>query len=251
MTDSNTTATATPTVTVPSADLGELVQRGSAALQEGNLRAALEIFEEVICAFPDRPEGHNNLGALYSALGEFARAEAAFDRVLEILPSNANVLYNRGVVRSRQEKFDSARIDFEAALEIAGQDADIFNNLGVLEFTQGRLKTARKYLRKARRLAPDHKNVMLNLCDVEVAQERAHIAIAMCEEYLARQDDADVRRRLLTLLSEACTQALERASRQAERLVQRDSGDQQARVELGKLIQARTALSAVSDQARA
>lgn len=247
-----TSATATMQAPVPHAeDLADMVQRGSDALQDGNLRQALEIFEKVICAFPDRPEGHNNLGALYSALGEFARAEDAFDRVLEILPGNANVLYNRGVVRSRQEKFDLARIDFETALEICGEDPDIYNNLGVLEFTQGRLKQARKWFRKAHRIDPAHRNVILNLCDVEVAQDRSHIAVGLCEEHLTRHDDPDVRRRLLALLSEACTAALEKASRQAEMLVQQDGRDQQARIELGKLIQARQAMTVVSDQARA
>ena len=50
-------------------DLVNLVQEGSAALQEGNLDAAIDSFQEVVSAFPDRPEGHNNLGALYSSLG--------------------------------------------------------------------------------------------------------------------------------------------------------------------------------------
>lgn len=251
MTDATSAATAMQATAPHPEDLAGMVRRGSAALQDGDLRQALEIFEQVICAFPERPEGHNNLGALYSALGEFAKAESAFDRVLEILPRNANVLYNRGVVRSRQEKYDVARIDFENALEVNGEDADIYNNLGVLEFTQGRLKQARKWFRKARRVDPAHRNVILNLCDVEVAQDRSHIAVGMCEEYLARHDDPDVRRRLLSLLNEACTAALEKASRQAEMLVQQDSGDRQARVELGKLIQARQALTVVSDQARA
>lgn len=251
MTDATSAAIATPTAPTRVEDIGEMVRRGADALQDGNLRAALEIFEQVICSFPDRPEGHNNLGALYSALGEFARAEASFDRVLEILPGNANVLYNRGVVRSRQEKYEPARLDFEAALEILGEDADIYNNLGVLEFTQGRLKQARKFFRKARRIAPNHRNVILNLCDVEVAQDRAHVAIAMCEEHLVQHDDPDIRRRLLGLLNEACTRALEKASRQAELLVQRDGRDREARVELGRLITARNALTAVSDQARA
>ena len=55
--------------------LAQLVQKGSAALTEGDIRSALESFEKVIEAFPDRPEGHNNLGALYTSLNECEKAE--------------------------------------------------------------------------------------------------------------------------------------------------------------------------------
>ena len=73
--------------TLSQEELTRMVQEGSEALGQGDLRAALETFEKVIDAFPDRPEGHNNLGALYSSLGEFAKAEACFTRVLDLLPA--------------------------------------------------------------------------------------------------------------------------------------------------------------------
>ena len=91
------TTTKNESTTAPTAaDLAELVQRGSAALGDGDLRTALETFEQVIGAFPDRPEGHNNLGALYTSLGDFAKAEVCFDRVLEILPCTTAAWSARG-----------------------------------------------------------------------------------------------------------------------------------------------------------
>ncbi len=245
-----TESNAAPTAT-PGNDLTAMVQQGADALEAGDLRAALECFEQVIDAFPEHPEGHNNLGALYSSLGEFQKAETAFDRVLAILPGNPNILYNRGVVRSRQEKFIEARDDFQHALKASPRDADIHNNLGVLEFAQGRLKQARKHFLKARKFDPAHCNVVLNLCDVEEAEGRHSQAIDHCEGFLAQHNSLEVRRRLLNLLSSGCRSALERASREAEVLLQSDGQNQAARLELGRLIQARNALTAAEDQAHA
>lgn len=233
----------TETTTPSGSELADLVQAGSEALDQGDLRAALEKFERVVASFPDQPEGHNNLGALYTSLGEFARAEACFDQVLALLPTNANILYNRGVVRSRQEKFDTAREDFEAALKFAPHDTDLHNNLGVVAHLQGQHRLARKHLRKARKCDPMNANVLLNLCDVEVADGNHTIAVSLCEDYLEKHSDLNVRRRLLELLSEGCRRELKKASEAAETLLIEDNGNQAARLELGQLIQARSAMS--------
>jgi len=223
-------------------DISSLVKAGTAALEDGDLRTALEHFEEVVAAYPDRPEGHNNLGALYSSLGEFAKAEECFDRVLDLLPKNPNILYNRGVVRSRLEKFDSARIDFEAVLTITPEDADTYNNLGVADFMQGRLKQARKNFKKALRLRPEYPNAVLNLCDVAIALKETPTAVRLCEEYLDRFQSIDVRRKQLDLLSGNCRQALEKASHAAESLLMADEQNADVRQELGRLIQAKSVL---------
>jgi len=227
-------------------NLATMIKSGTQALGEGDLRSALEVFEQVISAFPDQPEGHNNLGALYTSLGEFAKAEACFDRVHDLLPHNANILYNRGVVRSRQEKFDGAREDFEGALKACPEDSDLHNNLGVVAHLQGRLKQAKKHFRKATKIDPMNTNVLLNLCDVEIAEGNQAAAVMLCETFLEKKNDMDVRRHLFDLLSSGCRQALEKASQAAELLLVKDTGNQKARMELGKLIQARTLLNTTS-----
>ena len=125
------TTTENKRTTGPDSDLTAKVQMGTQALDRGDLDTALSCFEDVVLAFPDRPEGHNNLGALYTSLASFEKAEACFDQVIELLPNNANVLYNRGVVRTRLEKFDAAWDDFEKVLELHPDDIDAHNNLGV------------------------------------------------------------------------------------------------------------------------
>jgi len=224
-------------------DITNLVQQGREALDEGNLMAALQKFEEVVAAYPDRPEGHNNLGAMYSALGEDSKAEKCFDQVIAILPDNCDVHYNRGVVRSRQEKFDSAREDFLLVLGSCPKDSGTLNNLGVMDFMQGHLPTARTYFQQAIAADPTFTNALLNLVDVEHGDGNSAMAVALCEEFLSKNNVIEVRRKLFELLSCGCRDAIDKASRVAETLIGTDGDNSQTRSELGRLVQARSALA--------
>ncbi len=224
-------------------ELVQLVEKGSAALQEGNLSEALDLFRQVVDAFPDRPEGHNNLGALYSSLGELEKSEACFDKVIALLPDNPNLLYNRGVVRSRLEKFDGAREDFLQILTLTPNDVDTLNNLGVADFMQGHMDEAATRFRTALDIKPDYAGALVNLCDVEVIQGNTAAAIDLCEEYLRQYSSLEVRRKMFEILSSGCRESLNKASRTAESLLACDTDNIQVREELGRLIQARTALT--------
>jgi len=224
-------------------DMNAMVQQGTRALDDGDLMGALEIFEQVVAAHPDRPEGHNNLGALYSALGEGEKAEACFGRVIAMLPENVDLRFNRGVVRANLENFDGAREDFQAVLQGRPQDADTLNNLGVIDFMQGRLENAAENFRACLKARPDYTNALLNLVDVEQAQGHGPTAVALCEEAIERTGNIEIRRKLLELLSTGCREALEKASNVAETLVQTDNTPEH-RQEWNKLVQARSALAA-------
>ena len=203
----NTTATA------PAAapDLAEMVTAGTDALNDGDLRLALERFEAVVNTFPHRPEGHNNPGALYSSLGEYEKAETCFDHVLDLLPENPNVRYNRGLVRSRQEKHDAARDDFQAVLKLTPNDPDTLNNLGVSDFMQGRLDEARRHFETALKVRPGYANAFLNLVDLAWQTDGADRAARMCGEFLASHHDTEVQRRHLELQISAAREHLQGA----------------------------------------
>lgn len=237
-----------PTEPAPSSaavpqELARIVQRGSAALQAGDILVALDLFTQVVQAFPHRPEGHNNLGALYSALGEAAKAEECFDRVLDLLPGNSNVLYNRGLVRARQERFAAARADFEAVLGRDPLDPETHNNLGVLDFRQGEQAAARLHFEAALRHRPDYPGALVNLCDLLCEVGDADGAVQLCRNYLAARRDAGVRRKLLGLQIQGLRQGLQEACGNAESLVQEAEGDLAARQDLGRLIRAQAALT--------
>lgn len=234
-------ATSTPS-TPATTDMASLVAAGTDCLNSGDLRGALANFEAVVNAFPDRPEGHNNLGALYTSLSEHAKAEACFSRVAAILPENPSIYYNRGMARSSQQKFDGARADFLKVLEYDPCDADCLNNLGVMEFLQGRFKDARERFQQALAIKPAYERALLNLCDVETACGHQPQAVALCEEYLQSYSSQEVRRMLMDLLASGCRAALDKAGRTAETILATASDDPAISRHLGRINQAKALL---------
>jgi len=59
---------------------------------------ALPIYLSLTQDFPELPEPHNNLGVLYAAQGDFARAKASFDMAIRNNPSYAVAHENLGDV---------------------------------------------------------------------------------------------------------------------------------------------------------
>ena len=202
--------------TLPAQDIVALVQSGKRALEAGDLDKALREFEAVVANFPDRPEGYNNLGALYTAMGRFKQAEQCFEKVLQVLPDNNNIRYNRGIVRIRLGEYTAAIADFEVVLADDPYDADCWNNLGVAVFLQQDFAAARPHFERALELAPDFPNAVLNLSDAELALGDRPAAIAVCEDYLESYSAAEVQGKLMDLLEAEARDLLVRAVEVAE-----------------------------------
>lgn len=220
-----------------------LVQEGKDALDRGDLTNALRSFESVVARFPERPEGYNNLGALYTSLGQFEKAETCFNQVLNLLPGNCNVHYNRGIVRIRLQRYCDAIADFDQVLTGCPEDADCWNNLGVATFLKGDYSTARGQFQRALELVPNYPNALLNLCDTEIADGKHEAARTVCEGFLSQHADADVRRKLLDLMDEEIQQLLGLACKTAEDLLRQEANDTGTRVRLGCLLKARETLA--------
>jgi tetratricopeptide (TPR) repeat protein len=226
----------------PPTEILTLVRQGKDALEKGDLDLALTRFEEVVVRFPERPEGHNNLGALYTSLGRFDKAESCFDRVLETLPGNPNVLYNRGIVRIRLKKFDEAIEDFKQVLAASAEDADSWNNLGVATFMKGDPDSSRPYFQKALELVPNFPNALLNLCDAEASLGSRALGISRCQQFLSQFRNPEVQGKLLELSITESTELIGQACTVAESLLVENPADDNIRQQLDRLNRARVSL---------
>lgn len=240
------TTTTPPQTTIPTAptgaDMQTMVQQGSQCIENGDLRGALEAFEGVVQAFPTRPEGHNNLGALYTSLGEFAKAENCFNQVVALLPDHPGIYYNRGMARSSLEKFDAAREDFQKVLQHDPTDTDCLNNLGVMDFMQGRFQDAREHFTQALDIRPDYARALLNLCDVEIATGNGSEAVQRCEDFLKTYQNIEVKRALLEVLSTGCREALDKAGQTARNLLTAGADDPEISQKLERIQKAKAVL---------
>jgi len=237
---SQTLTQTTPETKVIPNELATLVRAATAALDDGDLRGALDKFEAVVSAFPDRPEGYNNLGALHSSIGNYDKAEECFTRVVEMLPENANVIYNRGVVRSHLKQFATARSDFNRVLELTPEDPDTLNNLGVASYMEGQFSAARKHFLSAMNARPGFVNAALNHIDLECTAGNTTEAIKMCTVFLAKHTSIEVEQKHLELLVLRCNQTLTKAATTAEAILVADPENESVQTELKRINAARS-----------
>ena len=98
---------------------------------------ALPIYLDLTREYPELPEPHNNLGALYAAQGKYDEAKAALDNALRANPNYAVAQENMGDVL-----VNMARLSYERALKINPKQPDVKNKLKrlqpVLDITQGK-----------------------------------------------------------------------------------------------------------------
>jgi Flp pilus assembly protein TadD len=221
-----------------------LVAAGRQALADGDLDSARARFEEAARRFSQDPLSHNNLGAFYIGLGEYELAEGSFLHVVDLLPDNPSSHFNLAMARYRQGRFAEAAEGFAAVAARTPEDPEVFNNLGATRYLVGQVEQARQDLETALRLQPNFPNAVLNLCDLEYGTGNVDAAIALCEAYLEHNQDLGVLRRLLEILDEQATVIVNRAIPHAEACVAANDQDQGTRRHLGRLLEARQALTA-------
>ncbi|ODS97177.1 MAG: hypothetical protein ABS56_10310 [Lautropia sp. SCN 69-89] len=82
-------------------DLQLRFERGVVLADSGRTDDAIEVFEALTQEFPELPEPHNNLAALYAARGELDRARAALEDAVRALPSYSLANENLGDIHLR------------------------------------------------------------------------------------------------------------------------------------------------------
>jgi Flp pilus assembly protein TadD len=221
-----------------------LVAAGRESLAAGDLDTARDHFAAATEQFPEEPVGHNNLGAFYMGIGAYDAAEQSFQRVADLLPDHANSLFNVGMAQFRQERYDDAIATFARTAALTPEDPEVHNNLGAARYLAGDADGARRDIVQALTLQANYPNALLNLCDIEAATGNLDVAQSLCEAYLEHHRDLGVLRRLLELLDERARQSVEQAIPHAETLAAASEDDLESRRHLGRLLEARQALTA-------
>jgi len=111
----------------------------------------------------DNDVAHNNLGFLFSRLGELDEAISHFERALNIRSRNAQVHYNLGAALihnnlanalARKQLPDEAIAHFQQAVTLRPDYADAYYNFGSVLFQHGRTSEAITQWQKALAIQP-------------------------------------------------------------------------------------------------
>lgn len=107
-------------------------EKANAAIEAGNLQAAIELLVPLTEAAPQLTAAQINLSIAHQRNEDFEAAEAVLLRALEFNPKHPVVLNELGIVKRRSGRFDEARASFERALSLQPNFHHARKNLAVL-----------------------------------------------------------------------------------------------------------------------
>ena len=97
----------------------EFYQKGAAAAQKGDAKAAVEFLKSAVAAAPTFAMAVNDLGVQYLKLSQWHNATETYETLLKLKPNDPTAeldlgiaLYNEGLELMNQQKFDDAEKKF-------------------------------------------------------------------------------------------------------------------------------------------
>jgi hypothetical protein len=95
-----------------------LYQKGTAAAQKGDSKAAAEFFSQAVAAYANFPIALGDLGYQYMKLNQMDKAAETYEALLKLKPEDPLAHLNLGIARYNQKKFDEAETHLRKALEL-------------------------------------------------------------------------------------------------------------------------------------
>jgi len=146
-----------------SAKADELLEAGAAALNSGNPRAAIPLFQRVIELEPKHKLAWSDLGIAQLRLGKYDDAAASFQKQIDINPYDDRAYDYLGLTYQQQQKYPDAAAAFRKQLEVNPLDPIAHAALGGLFLEQHRYAEAVPELDKATVLTPDNPGLQVSL----------------------------------------------------------------------------------------
>lgn len=169
-------ATATP---------DDLLEAGLAALNAGNTRAAIPLFERAVQLDPRHKQVWDDLGLAYLRVGKNDEAASAFQKQLEINPADAHANDYLGLALERQQKYAEAAAAFRKQTELDPLDPAAHAALGEIFLEQHDYVQAAPELDKATILSPENAELRVSLGRAYLNTNQKEKALAVFEKAVA------------------------------------------------------------------
>jgi len=105
---------------------------GQAAMESGDFKTALAMFDRVVKKRPDFAEGWNRRATLYYLMGDYKKSLADIARTLKLEPRHIGAISGLGLVNVALDRLEAAASAYERVLAIDPQNEDAKKNLEAL-----------------------------------------------------------------------------------------------------------------------
>lgn len=148
-------------------------------------RDPLTFFERTLQFVPDSVTAYNNLGIIYSDMGEKRKGISYLEKAIELDPKNSKAYNNLGNVYSSIGKIDNAISLYKKAIEIDKTYTKAYFNLGNMYKSIGKNEEAITYYKKAIEISPNFIDGYVNLGVTYRDMDNTNEAIAVYKKAIA------------------------------------------------------------------
>ncbi len=132
----------------------EQVEAGNLALQDKDLKRALEAYQAALVIKPNMSQIQFQIAKIYLQQEEYEKARDAFAATVRLVPQNMDARNSLGYIYERLNNYKAAAQVYEDTLEVEPHNLYALSHLGVAYKQLGRLDDAEGVLRKAMAIDP-------------------------------------------------------------------------------------------------
>lgn len=129
-------------------EITELLNKGHAAFQQGNVLEAQSNYFAVVQKQPNHPVANHRLGVIADRQQDYQSAQRYYFAALQASPRDANLLNDVGYSFLLQSRYAEAEQYLQSALRLNGTQSNAINNLGLLYAKQGQADRALAMFRR-------------------------------------------------------------------------------------------------------
>lgn len=129
-------------------EIAELLHKGHAAFQQGNLPEAQSNYYAVVQRQPNHPVANHRLGVIADRQQDYQSAQRYYFTALQASPRDANLLNDIGYSFLLQSRYGEAEQYLQSALRQNATQSNAINNLGLLYAKQGQADRALAMFRR-------------------------------------------------------------------------------------------------------
>ncbi len=167
---------------------------GAAYLKESKFEIALEEFNIAIRNDPDYPLAYNGIGLVYSALGENAKADAAFQKALQLNPNSSESHNNYGNFLCKTGQYEESIKHFLDAVKNPLYETPhlAYANAGICSIRNKDFINAERYLIASLQLQPLMHPAAYHLANIQFNRGDAKTAKATLQNTLIAAPSPEV-----------------------------------------------------------
>lgn len=199
-----------------------------------DLSFAIETYLEVLTVDPNHIFTHFNLGLIYMKMGKINDAIREWETVLKINPNDVSALFNIAVAISQSGRCREAIAFFEKVLLIDPNHIQSHQNLGIIYRDERAFGKAKLHLNRLRELDSTYAELVsseIRKCEELEFLDRLTDSPGKIDENLSGIDEkGPLSQALMAILTDNFTEAMSIA----EKILEQNPGDLQARIILGQ-----------------